>query len=82
MKIQILGTGCRKCNKLYAEAEKAVATAGGSAAIEKVEKIEEIMQYGVMLTPALVIDGTVKVAGRVVGADTIAGWLLEAKSAS
>jgi len=54
LKIKTLGTGCPKCKKLYAEAEKAIASSGVAADIEKVEKIDDIMKYGVMMTPALV----------------------------
>ena len=78
MKIQVLGTGCMKCNKLYAEVEKVLADTGVSAELSKVEKIEEIMKFGVPFTPALVIDGTVKCAGKVPRAEEIAGWLREA----
>jgi small redox-active disulfide protein 2 len=67
-----------KCNKLYAEAEKAVAQAGIPVELSKVEKVEEIMTFGVLFTPALVIDGQVKCAGKVPKADEIAAWLKEA----
>jgi small redox-active disulfide protein 2 len=67
-----------KCNKLFAEAEKAVAEAGVSVELEKVEKIDEIMKHGVMITPALVIDGAVKCSGKVPSASEIAGWIREA----
>ncbi len=78
MKVEILGTGCSKCKKLFAEAEKAVAASGVAAKIEKVEKIEDIMKYKVMLTPALVIDGEVKTVGKVPGAAEIAAMLTTA----
>ena len=71
MKIQILGTGCAKCKKLYAEAEKAVNAAGVPVQLEKVEKIDDIMAFGVMMTPALVVDGEVKVSGRVPSASQL-----------
>lgn len=71
MKIQILGTGCPKCKKLMANAEKAVEAGGVDAQIEKVEKLPEIMAFGVMSTPALVIDGDVKVAGKVPSVEQI-----------
>ena len=67
-----------KCNKLYAETEKAIAQAGASVELSKVEKIEEIMKFGVVFTPALVIDGQVKSAGKVAKADDIATWIREA----
>ena len=64
-RIQILGTGCPKCKALAANAEAAVKALGIEAEIEKVEKIQDIMKFGVMITPALVIDGGVKSAGKV-----------------
>ncbi|MBD3293477.1 MAG: thioredoxin family protein, partial [Armatimonadia bacterium] len=64
MKVQILGTGCKKCKDLMTNAEKAIAAAGvDDAQIEKVEELPEIMKFGVMSTPALAIDGDVKAAG-------------------
>ena len=77
MKIEILGTGCPKCKKLMELAEKAVKDIGVSAEISKVEKINDIMNYGVMITPALVIDGEVKVAGRIPTEDEIKNWIKE-----
>ncbi len=64
MKIKVLGPGCAKCKKLYVETEKAIAEAGVSAELEKVEKIDEIVNHGVVLTPALVIDGEVRSTGK------------------
>jgi small redox-active disulfide protein 2 len=78
MKIQILGTGCAKCKKLYAETEKAMNTVGVLAQLEKIEKVDEIMTFGVMLTPALVVDGEVKSTGRIPPATEIASWLTSA----
>jgi len=75
MKIKVLGPGCMKCHKLYDEAKKAVAQAGVQAEIEKVEKIDEIMAFGVMMTPAIVIDDEVKCAGRVPQAAEIVSWI-------
>ncbi len=65
MKIEILGTGCAKCNTLFEVAKEAVAKSGKFAQIDKVEDIQKIMEYGVMSTPALVVDGEIKVSGRV-----------------
>jgi small redox-active disulfide protein 2 len=70
-KIQILGTGCPKCKQLFANAEEAVKTLGIEAQIEKVEKIPDIMKFGVMITPALVVDGVVKSAGKMLSAEDI-----------
>jgi len=72
MKIEILGTGCAKCKTLYENAKKAVEESGKSA---EVEDIPSIMKYGVMSTPALVIDGKVKFSGKVASAAEIAGML-------
>jgi len=73
--IQILGTGCPKCKTLMANAEVAVQTLGVEAQFEKVEKIADIMKFGVMVTPALVVDGVVKSAGKVLSADEIKKFL-------
>ena len=78
MKIKVLGTGCAKCKLLYAEAQKAVAAAGIAVEVEKVEKIDDIMKYGVMMTPALVIDEQVKASGRVPPAPEIVSWIMTA----
>lgn len=65
MKIEILGTGCPKCKKLFEVTTEAVKELGIQAEIVKVEKIQDIMNYGVMITPALVIDGKVQAVGKV-----------------
>ncbi len=70
-KIQILGTGCPKCKLLTANAETAVKALGIEATVEKVEKITDIMAFGVMTTPAIVVDGEVKSAGKVLSAEDI-----------
>lgn len=75
-RIQILGTGCPKCKMLFANAEAAVKEAGVEAMVEKVEKITDIMKFGVMTTPALAVDGQVKSAGKVLSAEEI-GKVLE-----
>ncbi|MCX7964276.1 MAG: thioredoxin family protein [Candidatus Sumerlaea chitinivorans] len=64
-KIQILGTGCPKCKKLAETAETAARELGIEFEIQKVTEINEILGFGVMATPALVVDGAVKVAGKV-----------------
>lgn len=64
MKIEILGTGCSKCKALEEATKQAVAQSGQFAQIEKVEDIIKIMEYGVMSTPGLVIDGKVVSAGK------------------
>lgn len=65
MKIEILGTGCMKCRRLAKNVEKAVSELGISVDIVKVEDITAIMERDVMLTPALMVDGELKVSGRV-----------------
>lgn len=75
MKIEILGTGCAKCKTLYENTKKAVEECGSDAEIVKVEEIPKIMAYGVMSTPALVIDGQVKFSGKVASVGEIKGML-------
>ncbi len=70
-KIQILGTGCPKCKKLGENAEEAAKDLGIEYEVEKVTNINEIMGFGVMVTPALVVDGDVKVVGKVPSPDEI-----------
>ena len=79
MKVQVLGTGCAKCTKLYGEAERAIAEAGVEAELEKVERIDEIASFGVATTPGLVIDGEVKSVGKIPKASKIAEWLKKAE---
>ncbi len=74
-KIQVLGTGCPKCKTLMANAEAAVEAAGIEATIEKVDQIADIMKLGVMITPALAVDGEVKSVGKVLSADEIKKFL-------
>ena len=71
IKIQILGTGCPKCKKLAECAEAAAKQAGIECEIEKVTEINDIMKFGVMVTPALAVDGQVKVVGKVPSIDEI-----------
>jgi len=70
--IKVLGPGCAKCTKLKENVEEAVAKCGVEATVEKVSDINQITSYGVMMTPALVVDGEVKSSGKVVSADDIA----------
>ncbi len=71
MLIQILGTGCPKCKKLTEMAEAAAKELGLDYEIEKVTDINEIMKFGVMMTPGLAVDGDVKVAGKVPSVDEV-----------
>jgi len=74
-KIQILGTGCPKCNKLAELANTAATELGIEFTLEKVTDINEILGFGVMMTPALVIDGNVEVTGRVPSIEEIKKFL-------
>ena len=71
MKIEILGTGCAKCKTLEENAKQAISKIGGFHEVKKVEDIVEIMNYGVMSTPALVVDGSVKSSGKLLSVDEI-----------
>jgi len=75
VKVQILGTGCAKCKTLYANAEAAVKEAGVAAELEKIEDIQQIVKMGVMMTPALAIDGEVQFTGKVASPAEIAKLL-------
>jgi small redox-active disulfide protein 2 len=75
MKIEILGMGCPKCKKLYENAQSAVKELNVQAEIVKVEDIQKIMDYGLMSTPAIAIDGEVKAAGRIPAPDEIKKWI-------
>ena len=65
MEIKVLGPGCANCKRLYQEAERAVAQAGVQARITKVEAMDDIVAYGILRTPGLVIDGKVVASGRI-----------------
>jgi small redox-active disulfide protein 2 len=71
MKIQILGTGCPKCTQLAERAQVAAEELGFEFELIKVTDITDIMKFGVMMTPALAVDGTVKVVGKVPSVDDI-----------
>jgi len=75
VKIEILGTGCTKCQTLFNATKEAVVKSGLFVQIEKVEDIVKIMNYGVMSTPALVIDGVVKSTGKVLSIEEIQALL-------
>lgn len=70
-KIQILGTGCKKCTQLAETADKAAQELGLAYELSKVTSLADIASFGVMFTPALVVDGEVKVAGKVPGIEDI-----------
>jgi small redox-active disulfide protein 2 len=75
MRLQILGMGCAKCEKLEERTRKAAAELGLEFQIEKVKDLQQILAFGVMVTPALVVDGVVKVAGKVPGVEDIKKYL-------
>jgi len=64
MKIQVLGTGCQKCDKLAENAKQAATELGLDFELEKITELNRIMEFGVMLTPALAVDGDVKFSGK------------------
>jgi len=74
-KLQILGTGCPKCKKLAENVEAAAKALGIEYTIEKVTDINKIMKFGVMMTPALAVDGEVKLVGKVPDAEAIKAML-------
>lgn len=76
MRIEVLGTGCPKCKAMMVNAQKAVAELGIHADVVKVEDLMEIVSRGVMLTPALVVEGQIKVVGRTPTVDEIKKLLL------
>jgi len=75
-KIQILGTGCPKCKKLAESAQQAINGLVGEFEIEKITDINEIMKFGVMMTPALAIDGQVKSVGKIIAPEEIRKMLV------
>ncbi|MBC8236747.1 MAG: TM0996/MTH895 family glutaredoxin-like protein [Helicobacteraceae bacterium] len=77
MKIEVLGTGCSKCAQLEAVVKEAVAKSGKFAQIEKVEDITKIMEYQVISTPGLVIDGNVVSTGKLLSVDEVAQLIKE-----
>jgi len=78
MEIKVLGPGCANCKRLYDETEKALKQLGMEATITKVEKFEEIVTYGIMRTPGLVVNGEIKAYGRVPKSTEITAWLANA----
>ena len=71
MKIEILGTGCSKCKALEEITKKAIGEIGGFHSVEKVEDVMKIMEYGVMNTPGLVVDGVVKSTGKLLTVEEV-----------
>ncbi|TPW19631.1 MAG: redox-active disulfide protein 2 [Elusimicrobia bacterium] len=75
MKVQVLGTGCAKCRALVERVQAAAGAAGVACDVEKVEDVAAIMAFGVMTTPALVVDGKVRAAGRLPSLEELKGFL-------
>lgn len=75
MKIEILGSGCAKCKKTKEIVEQAVTELGVDAQVLKVEDMDKILSYGVMITPAVVVDGDVKIAGKVPTVEKVKEWI-------
>jgi len=75
MKIEVLGTGCPKCQATVRNAEQAVKELGVQAEVVKVEDLSEITARGVMVTPALAFDGEIKCSGRIPTVEEIKNWL-------
>ena len=81
MFIQVLGTGCAKCKTLHEIVQKAVQETGVDAQVEKVEDIQQIMAFEILMTPGLVINGEVKTAGRVPNVEEVKKMIVAAKAA-
>lgn len=81
MFIQVLGTGCAKCKTLHETVKKAVQETGVDAVVEKVEDIQKIMAFEILMTPGLVIDGEVKTAGRLPNLEEVKKLILAVKAA-
>jgi small redox-active disulfide protein 2 len=79
MEIKVLGPGCRNCEKLETDAKQAVTEEGADCAVTKVTDMAEIMRYGVLSTPGLVINGKVKSYGRLPSVKEIRTWIEEEK---
>ncbi len=80
MLIQVLGTGCAKCKTLHEIVEKAVEETGVDAFVEKIEDIEKIMAFEILMMPGLVIDGYVKTAGRLPSVEEVKEMILAAEA--
>jgi small redox-active disulfide protein 2 len=78
MDIKVLGPGCARCFELERRVKRALEELKAEAAVEKISDIKKIVEYGIMSTPGLVIDGRVICSGRVPSSDEIKGWIREA----
>lgn len=75
MQVKVLGPGCARCEKLYREAQSAIAETGVEAELIKVQELDEIVAHGVAVTPGLIIDDEVKSVGRIPRSAQIAAWI-------
>ena len=82
VKVEVFGAGCPKCKRMYKNADQAVKEMGIKTEVIKVEDIDEILKRGIMMTPALVVDGEKKVVGRVPGVEEIKKLMTEAQRRS
>lgn len=82
MEIRIFGPGCARCAETEAVVREVAAARGGNISVQKVSDLREMMTAGVLSTPAVVIDGVVKAAGRVPGREEVAAWIEEASGAA
>ncbi|MBI5058596.1 TM0996/MTH895 family glutaredoxin-like protein [candidate division KSB1 bacterium] len=80
-RVEVFGTGCAKCKQLFSETQAAAQEAGVEVELVKIEQIEEIVKRGVLSTPALAIDGTIKSTGRVPARADLVSWIRAACSA-
>jgi small redox-active disulfide protein 2 len=80
MDIKVLGSGCPRCGELEKLTKKVLAELDVAANVEKVADIKQMMAYGILATPALVIDGKVKCAGRIPRAEEIKSWIIEGQA--
>jgi small redox-active disulfide protein 2 len=78
MEVKVLGTGSDKCSKLFSEVEAAIAHTGLETNLCKIERIQDIMKYGVIMTPALIINGEIKSMGQIPNRSEIVSWLVAA----
>ena len=78
MEVTVLGFGCASCSRLYDDVERAIRQLGLEATLSKIERLEEMAPYKIRTTPALVINGEVKAAGRIPAAAELTSWLTTA----
>lgn len=80
MQVKVLGAGCARCQQLYDAARRVLDAEGIAAELVKIERLDEILRHGVMMTPGLLVDGELKSTGRVPRDDQLGAWFREAAS--